>query len=182
MADGDPSEATPAVRVGLVDPRPVVRDQLRAAVAGLAGFSVVAVHAEWSTVPAPVDGTVVWVAAAPAPGAAVRWVSLEDVAVDDAAGLAAQLRSAGVLDAPPEADGPAFRPLSAREDRVLAGIARGRTAAEIAGELGISPKGVANARRRAMAKLSVGTQVEAVSRAHALQAAGVDLTGGRWPR
>jgi DNA-binding CsgD family transcriptional regulator len=178
MTERSPSEAGPPVQVGLVDPRPLVRDRLRAGIDGLAGLRVVAVHADWSEVTVPVDGSVVWVGPVPAPGAPVRQVSLEDVAVDDLAALEAMLRAAEIPGPSARADQTTFRRRSAREDEVLAAVARGRTATEIAGDLGISPKAVSNARRRAMAKLSAGSQVEAVARAHVLRTAGVDLTGG----
>ena len=49
-------------------------------------------------------------------------------------------------------------------------------AAETAQALALTRKSVEQARRRAMAKLGAGTQVEAVRRAHQLRTAGVPLT------
>jgi DNA-binding NarL/FixJ family response regulator len=179
MSDGDPSEADASTVVAVVDPRPLVRDRLRSVIDALEGVRVVAVHADWSEVPAPVDEAVVWVGPTPAPSTAARQVSLEDVSVDDPAAVLALLRAAVALDLPAPDRDPTPRPLSPLEDDVLGGIARGRSAAEIAVDLGVSTKSVENARRRVMEKLAAGTQVEAVSRAHALRTAGIDLTGGR---
>ena len=181
MSDGDPSGADASVAVAVVDPRPMVRDRLHSVIDGLDGVQLVGVYADWSEVPGPVDDSTVWVAPAPDRGVSAPQVSLEDLAVDDVGGLAARLRSPGLPTDREVADdgGVAHRPLSAREARVLEGIAGGRTATQIGADLAISTKAVENARRRVMDKLGVNTQVEAVSRAHTLRAAGVDLTGGR---
>lgn len=183
MSDGDPSGADAPLVVAVVDPRPLVRDRLHSVIDGLDGVHVQAVYAAWSDVPAPVDEDVLWVGPTHNRLVSARQVSLEDVGVDDPGGVLAQLHSPGVATAPDPADADdvdlTHRPLSPREAVVLEGIARGRSATEIAEDLGISTKAVENARRRAMEKLDVTTQVEAVSRAHALRAAGVDLTGGR---
>lgn len=58
--------------------------------------------------------------------------------------------------------------LTRRERAVLALIGSGRSAVEIAEALGISPRTVANHKRRLYAKLGVGCQTEAVSRAISL--------------
>ena len=179
MSAGRPSEADASVLVAVVDPRPLVRDQLRSVIDDLDGVRLTAVHAAWAEVPAPVDESIVWVSPTPGPLTAARQVSLEDVSVDDRAAVAALLNSADVHERADAAAGAPYRLLSSRENDVLEGIAHGRSAAQIAEDLGVSTKAVENARRRVLEKLSAGTQVEAVSRAHALRAAGIDLTGGR---
>jgi DNA-binding CsgD family transcriptional regulator len=53
--------------------------------------------------------------------------------------------------------------LTAREATVLHGLARGIAPAELAGELGISPRTVAKHVQRIHAKLGVGTRAQAVA-------------------
>jgi DNA-binding NarL/FixJ family response regulator len=59
-----------------------------------------------------------------------------------------------------------FPELTERERVVLELLARGRRTAEIAGELFLSPKTVANNMTSIFAKLQVASRAEAIVRAH----------------
>jgi len=97
--------------------------------------------------------------ATPAPGlaAAMRAVTGGGRAVE--AELAAAAQAARGRDAP-------ALPLSLRERQVLRLVARGRTARQIAEELGVSTKTVATYRARLAAKLGLTTLVELTRYAH----------------
>lgn len=167
----------PPIPVGVVDPRPLVRDRLRAVLAGDARFTVVGAHPGWADVPADSSPGVVWVCAGTAGGPGCRRVDVADLDVTDSAAIGDRVAAAvGTAGQAPAGPAGAVRLLSPRESAVLDGVARGRSAAETAQALALTRKSVEQARRRAMAKLGAGTQVEAVRRAHQLRTAGVPLT------
>ncbi|WP_369140373.1 helix-turn-helix transcriptional regulator [Modestobacter versicolor] len=154
------------VVVGVVDARRLVRDQLGALLDADPRLRVAAVHADWAAAADDFGRTDVWVGAGGA--AHVPQVSVEHLDVGRPRELCDHVLAAAsgpvVPAAPPEGRADGGPPLSARERTVLESVAGGLTAAEIAVELGISTKAVENARRRAMTKLGVDTQVAAVRR------------------
>jgi DNA-binding NarL/FixJ family response regulator len=84
--------------------------------------------------------------------------------------LLARVRSALRHSAVPPSNGsqgdPAAETLTSREQEVLKLLARGRTQAEIAQELFISPKTVAGHIQRVLTKLGVHSRAQAVALAH----------------
>lgn len=168
-------------RVGVVDPRAVVREALAATLSAVPGLVLVAVHARWDDLDDFSDlddraQPLVWVSPTAPRSRAVRQVAVEDLDAGDAAAVLARVRAAArqpLAERPPV---PA--PLSPREDAVLVAVAAGEPAARTAERLGISTRAVQGARRRAITKLGASTQVDAVRLAHELRAAGVDLTRG----
>ncbi|QNG38284.1 hypothetical protein F1C76_18435 [Geodermatophilaceae bacterium NBWT11] len=173
-SSGPPGPAS----VGVVDPRPLVRAALAAALGRVSGLRLVGSYAGWpEVVPADLDRTV-WLSPSGHPG--TRSVAVEDLDVADLTGLAARVRQAACV--PPAPAGVGRPSLSPREDAVLSAVAAGVPAARTAADLGISPRAVQAARQRAMAKLGVSTQVEAVRLAHELRSAGVPLTRVPVPR
>ena len=77
-------------------------------------------------------------------------------------------RVLGYFSSPPAETAPAypFPDLTERERVVLELLARGRRTSEIAGELFLSPKTVANNMTSIFAKLQVASRAEAIVRAH----------------
>lgn len=81
-------------------------------------------------------------------------------------GVAERVLSYFAGSRPPVEDGYPFPELTERERRVLELLARGRSTAQIAGELCLSPKTVANNLTSIFAKLQVAGRAEAIVRAH----------------
>lgn len=163
-----------AVAVGVVDPRPMVRHRVARTVAGDQRLTLVGSHASWDDVPEAQLPVAVWVSPSPRVDAAVCTVDVEDLDVDARDDLVARV-AAAAHTGPTAATARQPARLSAREGAVLAALGAGEPAAETAAALGVSVKAVQNARRRAAAKLGVGTQVEAIRAAHELRVSGVDV-------
>lgn len=142
-----------AVRVAIVDRRPLVRHALRRLLAGRPGIEVVA---------AAHDGAADLVLCGPAPDAAAEWdvPLLRYTDADDVDALATLVleHAAGAGPRPRSRD-----PLTRREREVLGGIAAGLRSDGVADRLSITPKSVENHKQRIFAKLGVQSQTHAVA-------------------
>lgn len=190
---GEPGDRTTgqtpvAVRVVVLDRRRLIRDGVGVLLGGHPDLDVSCaesatdVPADFSTGPAagPAAPPVVVVVGSTAEAIPSAWRRVELAAQPDPVALVAAVRQAArsgvgspdplvasdVTDGPEPATNPARRAnlLTDRERSVLRAVSGGGSAAQIAQELGISPRTVERHKQSVMAKLGVPNQARAVAR------------------
>jgi DNA-binding NarL/FixJ family response regulator len=168
-----------ALRIGIVDRRPVVRERLEAVLSSDPRLVIRGSFANWAAAAENRSDVDLWVSSEQG-GGVVRRVSLEDHDVEAGTALCDAVRAAA-SDRQTSSSGPqepALRMLSPHEYAVLESTADGLTAAQTAERLGVTVRSVETARRRAMAKLGAASAPEAVRLAHEMRGRGFALRAG----
>ncbi|WP_091767943.1 response regulator transcription factor [Blastococcus aurantiacus] len=168
--------ATPvptALRVGIVDRRPIVGERLRVALSSDDRLQVVGVFTDWRSTEGWRSDVDLWVSSEQGGGTLPRF-SAEEYDLGEVELLCDAVHAASNdttrdTAAPSE---PAHRLLSPHEYAVLEATASGLTAAQTAEKLGVSVRSVETARRRTMEKLGATSGQEAVRLAHEIRGSG----------
>ncbi|RBY93936.1 hypothetical protein DQ244_00745 [Blastococcus sp. TBT05-19] len=182
MRPESPSAVSTVLRVGVVDRRVIVRDQLQKALSADSRLAVMGSFADWRAAIGRRLEVDLWVTSEPDGGGTQPRFSAESYDLGEVDVLCNAVHAAtGTREMAHGEAEKVRRLLSPHEYAVLESTAAGLSATQTAQRLGVSVRSVETARRRAMEKLGATSGPEAVRVAHEIRGSGALVSRGAQP-